>query len=302
MAKPLLADGSESSHALALVHDAAGVVALAAGGAPGVRPPCVLQQFVDHGGSIFKVYVVGAAVSVTRRRSLPNQVARTASAPAHAASLLPLPCDDTPPPPPLLPLPPLPPPPHHHQQQHHQQPTRSLSLSRPGSASGVEPLERISTLGLHWQRSASVDKCLDAPSSAPPGLFDASSPPGYIVEGADAVTEPCRPFVEALAAQLQAALRLQLFNFDLIRVAAARDTFLVVDINYFPGLSKMPGYEGVFADFLSASAAAARQARAKAASSAAAEGGDAGGAAAGAPRSQAWAKPAPIAAVEHAVA
>ena len=49
---------------------------------------------------------------------------------------------------------------------------------------------------------------------------------------------------------LQASLGLQLFNFDLIRVNGEQDRFVVVDINYFPGIAKMPGYELVFCDFL----------------------------------------------------
>ena len=35
--------------------------------------------------------------------------------------------------------------------------------------------------------------------------------------------------------------------------AGEKDRFLVVDINYFPGIAKMPGYEAVFADFLATS-------------------------------------------------
>lgn len=72
MAKPLLADGSETSHALALVYDAEGLVQLARGDLAAIRPPCVVQEFVDHGGCLFKVYVVGNVTNLTRRRSLPD--------------------------------------------------------------------------------------------------------------------------------------------------------------------------------------------------------------------------------------
>lgn len=206
-----MADGSELSHALALVHDEEGLTRLARGDVPGLLLPCVLQEFVDHGGSIFKVYVVGDAVSTTRRRSLPDQHAPRAalSAPQH---------------------------------------------------SGLEVFERISTLGAHRreQQLLAEQQLRDGgvgvpaavgPSSAAPQHM-ACSPPGYHIEGAASVQEPSAGFVRALALGLQAALGLQLFNFDLIRVAGARDRFLVVDINYFPGIAKMPGYEAVFADFL----------------------------------------------------
>jgi inositol-1,3,4-trisphosphate 5/6-kinase/inositol-tetrakisphosphate 1-kinase len=202
VAKPLMADGSELSHALALVHDGAGLAQLARGDVPGLRLPCVLQEFVDHGGSIFKVYVVGDAVSTTRRRSLPDQRG-----------------------------------------------------ARAASSSGLEVIERISTLGVHRREQEQLLAAQQrqqggtgVPADGPPQL--ASSPLGYHIEGAASVLEPSAAFVRSLALGLKAALGLQLFNFDLIRVMGERDRFLVVDINYFPGIAKMPGYEAVFADFL----------------------------------------------------
>jgi len=179
LAKPLMADGSESSHALALLYDEAGLATLARGGVAGLRPPCVLQEFVDHGGSIFKVYVVGEVVTLARRRSLPDQ--------------------------------------------------------RGGCAHGFEALERISTLGPLWREQAAAEPAAAASPDAP---------------ALGAVVEPGAAFVQALATALRASLGLQLFNFDLIRVAGERDRFLVVDINYFPGIAKMPGYEAVFSEFL----------------------------------------------------
>ena len=202
-----MADGSELSHALALVHDEEGLTRLARGDVPGLLLPCVLQEFVDHGGSIFKVYVVGDAVSTTRRRSLPDQHPRAA---------------------------------------HH---------------SGLEIIERISTLGVHrreqqllaaqQRRQGGAGAPADRPPSPPPPSSHlACSPPGYHIAGAAAVLEPSEAFVRALAMGLKAALGLQLFNFDLIRVSGERDRFLVVDINYFPGIAKMPGYETTFSSFL----------------------------------------------------
>ena len=203
-----MADGSELSHALALVHDEEGLTQLARGVVPGLLLPCVLQEFVDHGGSLFKVYVVGDAVSTTRRRSLPDQ---------HGP--------------------------------------------RAAQQSGLEIIERISTLGVHrreqqllaaqQRRQGGAGVPAEVPPSPPPAASHlACSPPGYHIEGAASVLEPSAAFVRALALGLKAALGLQLFNFDLIRVMGERDRFLVVDINYFPGIAKMPGYEAVFADFL----------------------------------------------------
>ena len=77
-----------------------------------------------------------------------------------------------------------------------------------------------------------------------------------------AVPAPGEEFVRELALGLRDALRLRLFNFDLIRVNGDGDEFLVVDINYFPGIAKMPGYCETFCAFLrDAKGAAARRRR-----------------------------------------
>lgn len=64
IAKPLVADGSAKSHKMSLVYDRDGLSKL--------KPPIVLQEFVNHGGVIFKVYVVGEYVKCVKRKSLPD--------------------------------------------------------------------------------------------------------------------------------------------------------------------------------------------------------------------------------------
>lgn len=64
IAKPLVADGSAKSHRMLLVFNNDGLNKL--------KPPIVLQEFVNHGGVIFKVYVVGAYVKCVKRKSLPD--------------------------------------------------------------------------------------------------------------------------------------------------------------------------------------------------------------------------------------
>ncbi|OAY62666.1 Inositol-tetrakisphosphate 1-kinase 5 [Ananas comosus] len=61
---PLVADGSARSHKMSLVFHCDGLRKL--------KPPLVLQEFVNHGGVIFKVYVVGDHVTCVKRRSLPD--------------------------------------------------------------------------------------------------------------------------------------------------------------------------------------------------------------------------------------
>ncbi|XP_073037714.1 inositol-tetrakisphosphate 1-kinase 3-like isoform X2 [Primulina eburnea] len=60
VAKPLVA----KSHELSLAYDESSLQNLV--------PPLVLQEFINHGGVLFKVYVVGEAIKVVRRFSLPD--------------------------------------------------------------------------------------------------------------------------------------------------------------------------------------------------------------------------------------
>lgn len=73
VAKPLVSDGSAKSHELSLAYDQYSLQKL--------EPPIVLQEFVNHGGVLFKVFIVGEAIKVVRRFSLPNvskrQLSRT---------------------------------------------------------------------------------------------------------------------------------------------------------------------------------------------------------------------------------
>ncbi|XP_062025662.1 inositol-tetrakisphosphate 1-kinase 3-like isoform X1 [Rosa rugosa] len=64
VAKPLVNDGSVKSHQLSLAYDRYSLQKL--------EPPLVLQEFVNHGGVLFKVYIVGEAIKVVRRFSLPD--------------------------------------------------------------------------------------------------------------------------------------------------------------------------------------------------------------------------------------
>lgn len=62
IAKPVLADGSAASHEMFLVLNKNGLKKL--------KQPIVMQEFVNHGGVIFKVYVVGEHLKCVKRRSL----------------------------------------------------------------------------------------------------------------------------------------------------------------------------------------------------------------------------------------
>ncbi|KAJ6827174.1 inositol-tetrakisphosphate 1-kinase 3-like isoform X1 [Iris pallida] len=64
VAKPLVVDGTAKSHELSLAYDPFSLSKL--------DPPLVLQEFVNHGGVLFKVYIVGETIKVVRRFSLPD--------------------------------------------------------------------------------------------------------------------------------------------------------------------------------------------------------------------------------------
>ena len=91
---------------------------------------------------------------------------------------------------------------------------------------------------------------------------DGSNAAAAAADAADAATvapDPPRWVLEALAARLRRELGLTLFNFDLIAVDTSRPrvggcpvgaSYLVIDINYFPGFEKLPDYEALMAEFL----------------------------------------------------
>lgn len=157
IAKPLLVDGSATSHAMSLVFNAESLAKL--------KPPLVLQEFINHGGVIFKVYVVGEFVQCVKRISLPD-------------------VDED-----------------------------KLKNSR----------EAVS----FCQISNTVSSILDLPE----------------------IELPPETFILKVASGLRKALGLRLFNFDIIRDVKAGSHYYIIDINYFPGFAKMPGYETALTDF-----------------------------------------------------
>ncbi|XP_023894653.1 inositol-tetrakisphosphate 1-kinase 1 [Quercus suber] len=66
IAKPVLVDGSAKSHEMFLVFNENGLKKLK------LKKPIMMQEFVNHDGVIFKVYVVGDHVKCVKRSSLPD--------------------------------------------------------------------------------------------------------------------------------------------------------------------------------------------------------------------------------------
>ncbi|KAG5526256.1 hypothetical protein RHGRI_032515 [Rhododendron griersonianum] len=64
VAKPLIVDGTAKSHELFIAYDEFSLSNL--------EPPFVVQEFINHGGVLFKVYIIGETIKVVRRFSLPD--------------------------------------------------------------------------------------------------------------------------------------------------------------------------------------------------------------------------------------
>lgn len=64
IAKPLPAAGTKKSHCMGIVLNPKGL--------PHVNTPCLLQEYANHDGTLYKVYVLGDDIHVFCRPSLPN--------------------------------------------------------------------------------------------------------------------------------------------------------------------------------------------------------------------------------------
>lgn len=166
IAKPLVADGSAKSHKMLLIFSSEGFEKL--------KHPTVLQEFVNHGGVIFKVYVVGKYVKCVKRKSLPD-----------------------------------------------------ISEEKLDSLHGSLSFSQVSNLTSDERNDDKYYKMMD--------LENAAMPPMSLITN--------------IARGLRKAMKLHLFNFDVIRDTKVGNRYLVIDINYFPGYAKMPGYESVLTDF-----------------------------------------------------
>lgn len=165
IAKPLAADGSSGSHKMALVFNHDGLLKQ--------NCPLVLQEFVNHGGVVFKAYVAGDYVKCVERKSLPDLSNETLAAFAQVGAVL---------------------------------------------------FSQISNMTVAQDGVSKIHL--------------------------DGVEMPPECFLTEIARGLRSAMGLNLFNFDMIRDGRIGNHYLVIDINYFPGYEKLPGYETVMTDFL----------------------------------------------------
>ncbi|GIL88284.1 hypothetical protein Vretimale_13982 [Volvox reticuliferus] len=226
LVKPLWTDGREGSHGLAVLHDMAAMGKVLHGDvSSSLKPPLVVQQFVDHGGVLFKVYVLGARTVVCLRPSLGDSQFGQEARREGVQSLPRISCKSSYP---------------------KGSPEDKLSTGivyYTGSRVSEHPTEEEDGGGAEmrpWRR----DQVVSAPDITlpPEHLMHPAAPPDWVTS--------------ALAGTLRDKLGLQLFNFDMICPAEQPSPherlYYVVDINYFPGVDKIPDFERIFVEFLTA--------------------------------------------------
>ena len=163
IAKPLLANSNDKAHEMSVIFTPHGLNK--------VQPPVILQQFINHGGILFKVYVAGDHVKCVKRNSLPDFY---------------------------------------------------FDPKKLGSTTENDIMS-------FSQISSSVVEDEDK------FLKDAKM--------------PSLDMVYTIAKGLKEGSKLNLFNFDLIRDGNDGNKYLIIDINYFPGYAKVPGFERLLTDF-----------------------------------------------------
>jgi Inositol 1,3,4-trisphosphate 5/6-kinase ATP-grasp domain len=208
--KSLTAAGTKASHAMAVVlHASAWSKTLAK------MAPCLVQEYVNHDATLYKVYVLGPHVSVHKRRSLPN-----------------LPATE-------------------HQVQRvewvefdSQRPYPRLSHFgfAPASSKGTA----ISSISNSISISSSSYKNADTAQNENHSTVPASTLSGSIMTVKD-------EDLQSLVPLMKQAFGLELFGFDVLRTSSSLDgdsRLLVVDVNYFPSYKEVPNFPALLAQYL----------------------------------------------------
>jgi hypothetical protein len=277
IAKPLSAAGIKSSHHMGIV--------LARDGLQRLKTPCILQEYANHGGRIFKVYVLGESVWVFARESLPNlPIGET----KHISSISPTPpcsntttllSDDT-------------------QQQQPNNGSRGRKRSYveferlAGSRFYVEfdsqlPYPKLADFGIDEVRCSSsnkrpcVEDVLQSSHNNQEGVHDQKPTPNYMTTDGSCTNDSnfdylasfvTKDELEPVTNALRDAFGLELFGYDVIvkhdqgnfnidqdgSSVDVKTEILVVDVNYFPGYKEVPNFPSLLAQYLTQKAVESR--------------------------------------------
>ena len=236
IAKPLTAAGTKSSHHMGIV--------LARDGLQRLKTPCLLQEYANHGETLFKVYVLGNSVWTFSRQSMPNlplgekEIIPTIEDRERTNSQMEI---------------------ESNLSENDASPGSNkkrrcdsyVEFERPaGSRCYVEfnsqrPYPTISDFGkLHdaprnkeHRFSPNPSPVMSSSSQEPRQQDDLNSPP---LEN-DLARFVTREEIEPVTNSLRAAFGLDLFGFDvLVKEGDNGKEILVVDVNYFPGYKEVP--------------------------------------------------------------
>ncbi|KAL4448397.1 hypothetical protein ABPG75_005616 [Micractinium tetrahymenae] len=215
--KPQAACGVAEAHQMAFVLHSSGFDDLE------VPLPAVAQEYVDHGGVVWKVYVAGGQVFWAQRKSTPDlgPLARRLAEDPEADIPSSIGFDSLQSLPTTLPW------------------LRQLAAPAPAAAAAAAAVAAAgpgaaegTTGGAGEQQAAAAGASLAQPAAAAAASgAQAALPPGYELMR--------RPTFEAVAAALRQQLGLTLFGFDLVFDRAAGE-LVIIDVNYFPSFKGIP--------------------------------------------------------------
>lgn len=273
IAKPLTAAGTKSSHHMGIV--------MARDGLSRLKTPCLLQEYANHDGKLFKVYVLGDSVWVFARQSLPNlpigerEVTSVDDVRFESTSR------------------------NGNQEEkvqlpfHKRRPAESyVEFERPaGSRCYVEfnsqrPYPKLSDFGIpDLTQDHSMDATILRSETAlkyPPQTIDSSSTCGSPTikkqrlihdrsesnftggKNSDIAHLVSTDEIEPVTNALRAAFGLELFGFDILVKHEENDVhsnnkeILVVDVNYFPGYKEVSNFPSLLAQYLTQKAVESR--------------------------------------------
>ncbi|CAG9464409.1 unnamed protein product [Pedinophyceae sp. YPF-701] len=259
--KPLNAFGGQESHSIAVLQNEGALDDLINGPASAALPtPFILQEFIEHGGVMFKVYVVGESSLLACRPSL----SRIDVGQCETCNDDPCTCLDPKATPSGLKI-------FTAVSRKPKNPEEyRLGSMRSGlgslRASLLDPVEAVGASAA--QVSADGGR---APEDPPASVCDSDleevrtvtanhdkDPEQLLSALGSRVAAPPPWFVQQLGQEVRRRVGLNLFNIDIIGTPRPTEpgpdgisrTFYVVDINYFPGYDKLDGWQTLLLDFL----------------------------------------------------
>lgn len=216
--KPLIAAGTKQSHKMGVLLGRHGLRHVPGNG------PHLLQEYANHDGVLFKVYVLGKKVWVFQRTSLPNLPLGEVSVSAATAS------------------------------------ASAIASSGFADCGDEVDIDNGSGIGQRNETAMSQRGFVEFDSQRPyPTLDDfgistsadvVSEEQGGKAAGHGVTVAEIRPVADSI----RKAFRLELFGFDILvtrKGANANDKeILVVDVNYFPSYKEVTNFSQLLAQYL----------------------------------------------------